>query len=164
MQDVLEKEITGEPITVKLRGTERPLAFQMHAVILYKQKTGDSLFDPKSWPKIDLQTDPERWMAALWAALHQQQPDMSWKAPFTLDELAGLINFDFAETTAITVQIGKALSAYMPKPKPAEPDSPKAPAPGELALIEGSKETARVNSFVSGSGPVPGSASAATSS
>lgn len=164
MQDVLEKEITGEPVLVAICGTERPLAFQMHAVILYKQKTGDSLFDPKSWSKIDLQTDPERWMACLWAGLHQQQPDKSWKAPFTLDELGGLIKFDFAETTAITVQIGKALAAYMPKPKPAEPDSPKAPAPGELALIEGTKETAKVNSFVSGSGPAPSSVSAATSS
>jgi hypothetical protein len=104
----------------------------MHAVILYKQKTGDSLFDPKNWPKIDLQTDPERWMACLWAGLHRQQTDKSWKSPFSLDELGGLINFDFAETTAITVQIGKALAAYMPKPKPVEPDAPNAPAPGEL--------------------------------
>jgi hypothetical protein len=123
--DVLEKEITGGPFTVTIRGTARPLAYSMYAVILYKQKTGDSLFDPASWPRIDLQQDPARWMACLWAGMHEQQADKSWKAPFTIDELGGLIGFDNAGE--ISVAMVKALTQYMPKAK--EQSSPKMEAP-----------------------------------
>jgi len=37
--DVLDREITGEPITVMLAGESYPLAFPMFAVTLYKQET-----------------------------------------------------------------------------------------------------------------------------
>lgn len=126
MADVLEKEITGGPVMVEIRGSLRPLAYPMHNVILYKQQTDDSLFDAKSWPKIDLENDPERWLACLWAGLHEQQPDKSWKSPYTLDELGALV--DFSNAAPISIAMVKALTAYMPKAK--EP-LPNVAAPGE---------------------------------
>jgi hypothetical protein len=127
MTDVLAKEILGEQVTVAIRGSVHPLAYPMHNVILYKQRTGDSLFDAKVWPRIDLQQDPERWLACLWAGMHQQQTDKSWKAPLTLEELGGLI--DFRNAGEISTAMVNALIQFMPR---ADPD-PKAPAPGELA-------------------------------
>lgn len=127
--NLIDREILGKPVTITIRGTERAVAYPMHAVILYKQKTGDSLFDAKCWPLIDLKSDPERWLACLWAGLHEQQTDKSWKSPFTIDELGGLVGFDNAgEISRAMVQ---ALTQYMPKVKDA-PD-PKDAAPGELA-------------------------------
>jgi hypothetical protein len=128
--DVLEKEITGGPVTVEIRGSLRALAYPMHNVIVYKQQTGDSLFAAESWQKIDLQTDPERWLACLWAGSHEQQSDKSWKAPYTLEELGALV--DFGNAAEISIAMVKALTAFMPKAKEV---SPKAPAP-ELVEVE----------------------------
>jgi hypothetical protein len=127
MKTVLDREITGEPVLVSIRGTERPLAYPMHAVILYKQKTGDSLFVGENWAKIELTADPERWLACLWAGLHVQQPDKSWKSPFTLDELGALIAFDNAGE--ISLVMAKALKQYLPKAE----DDPKTQAPADEA-------------------------------
>jgi|SRR5579871_4816717 hypothetical protein len=130
MTDVLTKEIVGEPVTVNIRGSIRPLAYPMHNVILYKQKSGDSLFDSKAWPRIDLEADPERWLSCLWAGLHQQQPDKTWSSPYTIEELGGLI--DFSNAPDITTAMVKALTQFMPR---AKDKNPKGPAPGELAPI-----------------------------
>lgn len=118
--DALEKEITdGGAVVIALRGKEHPLAYPMHAVILYKRETGDSLFDPTAWPKIDLQQDPGRWLACLWAGMHIQQPDNSWKAPFTVDELSALV--DFGNAGGISNKMVEALTRFMPKAKASDP-------------------------------------------
>jgi hypothetical protein len=159
-KDILEKEITGEVVTVEIRGSVRPLAYPMHNVILYKQQTGDSLFDSKSWPRIDLQQDPERWLACLWAGLHEQQSDKSWKAPYTLEELGGLV--DFSNAAAISIEMVKALTVYMPKAKEAIPN---AAAPGTRDLPAQNDATMPVQiSPSSGPAVVPDSVLAATSS
>lgn len=126
--DVLTKEILGEPVTVAIRGRAFPLAYPMHNVIAYRQQTLDSLFDAASWSKIDLKQDPERWLACLWAGLHERQDDGSWKSPFTIDELGALV--DFSNAGEISVAMVKALTAFMPKKEA----SPNAAAPGEPAL------------------------------
>jgi hypothetical protein len=128
MTDVLEKEILGAQVTVEICGSVRPIAYPMHNVIVYKQQTGDSLFDSKAWPKIDLEQDPERWLACLWAGLHQQQSDKNWKAPFTIEELGGLV--DFSNAAEISIAMVKALTAFMPKAKEVLPNA-AAPAAEE---------------------------------
>ena len=124
MTDILGKEITGGAITVEIRGSVHALAYPMHNVIVYKQQTGDSLFDKEAWPKIDLEQDPERWLACLWAGLHERQPDKSWKAPFTIEELGALV--DFGNAAAISVEMVKALTASMPKADPTQKKTPPA--------------------------------------
>jgi hypothetical protein len=126
MNDILDTELTGPQTTVLIRGTQRPLAYPLHAVILYKQKTGDSLFVSENFKKIDLQTDPERWLACLWAGLHQFS-DGKWTAPFSLEELESLV--DFSNSVEISVSMVKALTQSMPKA--AEDADPKEAAPGE---------------------------------
>lgn len=154
MTDVLEKEITGGPVTVLIAGTERALAYPLYAVVLYKQKTGDSLFDPEAWPRIDLKEDPERWLACLWAGLHQQQPDKSWKSPLTLEELGGLV--DFRNAATITLAMVKALTQFMPKAD--KEKDPKVSAAGELPPSEKSPTSAS-----SGLAVAPATASVAKS-
>ena len=147
MTDILEKEITSGPVPVSIRGSIHPLAYPMHNVIVYKQQTGDSLFDTQAWPRIDLQQDPGRWLACLWAGLHQQQSDKSWKAPYTIEELGALV--DFGNAAEISIAMVKALLQFMPKPKD---DAPKAPAPGELAQSE------NTTTISPSSGPEPAAA------
>lgn len=125
MADVLTKEIIGDPILVAIRGSEYVLAYPMHNVILYKQRTGDSLFDPKSWPMIDLQNDPERWLACLWSGLHQKT-DNGWRSPFTIEQLGELV--DFSNAGGISVVMVRALTQFMPKAKDGDVD-PKTAAP-----------------------------------
>jgi hypothetical protein len=123
MRDALEKEIAGDAITVQIRGTERPLAYPMHAVILYKQLTGDSLFVQNAFDKIDVREDPERWLKCLWAGLHVFA-EGKWTAPLTFEELSALI--DFSNAGEISIQMAKAVTQSMPKPDPA---AKKVPAP-----------------------------------
>lgn len=125
--DLLDQEITGLPITVRIRGSERPLAYPLHAVILYKQLTGDSLFAKEVYDKIDLSTDPERWLACLWAGLHEFV-DGKWKVYCTREELGSLI--DFSNASEISIAMVRALTQSMPKVKK-ENSSPKEAAPGE---------------------------------
>lgn len=134
--DVLAKEIAGgDPVTVRIRGTERVLAYPMHAVILYKQLTGDSLFVKESFEKIDLASDPERWFKCLWAGLHQFD-GVKWTVPVTIDELGALV--DFSNASDLSVQMVKAILQAMPKPDPAkskEADSKKELAPQPAAEL-----------------------------
>jgi hypothetical protein len=124
MTDVLEKEIAGgDPITVRIRGSERPLLYTMHAFVLYKQLTGDSLFVQENFAKIDVREDPDRWLKCLWAGLHQFAGG-KWTSPFTLEELGALL--DYSNTGEIAVPMAKALTRSMPK---ADPDARKEPAP-----------------------------------
>ncbi len=143
--DVIERELAGgAPVTVVIAGTARPLRYTMHAVAIYKQLTGDSLFVKENFEKLDLVEDPDRWLKCLWAGLHELQPDRaSWKAPLTLAELGGLI--DFANATPIAEAMARAMMQALPKgssdpkaqplpgaadPRPTSPTSPgSTPAP-----------------------------------
>jgi hypothetical protein len=138
MKDLLQQELTGPPVLVRLKGMQFPLAYPIHAVILYKQKTGDSLFVADSFKKIDLGADPERWLACLWAGLHYQRETGEWKSPFTLEDLQGMI--DFSNAGEISVAMAKALTQSMPRPRKEDTD-PNAGAPAatpapEVSLIE----------------------------
>jgi hypothetical protein len=119
MKDALEKEISGELVMVAIGVSRYPLSYRMYNVILYKQRTGDSLFDPSTWPRIDLQLDPERWLACLWSGLHQQQNDKAWKSPFTMEELGALV--DFSNASEISITMAKAIVQFMPKAKESDP-------------------------------------------
>jgi hypothetical protein len=143
--DALDQEINGAAVTVRIRGTERPLRYALFAVVLYKQLTGDSLFVPANFTKIELTSDPDRWMKCLWAGLHELQPDgKSWKAPFTLEELGALV--DFSNAAEISVQMVKALTQSMPKPRKESDDPKVAPPPSAEDLSQ-----AAVNQPSSGS-------------
>jgi hypothetical protein len=117
--DVLAREITPAS-EVTLHGKVYQLAFPMKAVILYKQKTGDNLFDPKKWKEL---SDPEKLTAAFWAAASIHQPELSYDAVTLL--------LDFSNLPAAEAAIVECLQSYMPKPKPVEGDDPNAPAPSE---------------------------------
>jgi hypothetical protein len=131
MTDALEKQITGEPVTVLIAGTARRLEYRFAAIIAYQEKTGDSLFDRSTYQRIDLAKDPKRWLACLWAGLHEKQPDKSWKAPFTFDELTGLVDLSPENAAEISIAMVNALRSYFPKAK--DEPVPKDAAPGELA-------------------------------
>ncbi len=75
---------------------------------------GDSLFVAETWLKIDLNVDPERWLACLWCGIHERQADGKWRAPFTLAELEEKLGLS-GETRQYTDSIFEALTAWMPK-------------------------------------------------
>lgn len=81
---------------------------------------GDSLIQLVNWWKIR-EDDPERIVLALWAALHEEQADGSWKAPLSLAQLNALL--DFSNVGPIIEAITKALLQYMPKRKEARPNA-----------------------------------------
>lgn len=84
---------------------------------------GDSLFLFDTWRKIDLNLDPERFLACLWAGLHQEE-NGRWRAPFTIDELSGKLGISM-NTRNVQETIFDALAAWMPRPE----NSPNAAAP-----------------------------------
>ena len=119
---------------------------------------GDSLFLFESWLKIDLNLDPERWLACLWCGLHERQTDGSWRAPFTLEDLGEKLGL-CADTRSIGEKMFEALAAWMPKADKDAEKSPNATAPGEPAL------SAKLPpSTDSGPAPVIATGSAATNS
>jgi hypothetical protein len=61
--------------------------------------------------------------------LHEKQPDKTWKAPYTVEELDEVIEFSSARIIARAMV--RALTRYMPKAKEAAPNGP-APAAGSL--------------------------------
>jgi hypothetical protein len=124
-EDLLEKEITGAPVTVTLGGEEYTLAYPISAIILYKQKTGDNLFRRESWQKVAPVEDPERFLACLWAGLQTHHPDMS------IDKLGGLV--DFHNAAELNLAIARAIASYFPQNK--EGADPNAMAP-ELAASD----------------------------
>jgi hypothetical protein len=117
-QDALTAEVTPGSALV-LHGKEYKLAFPFKSVVLYKQKTGDSLFNMESWKKLG---DPENLLAAIWAALAVHHPEL------TYDEVSCLI--DLSNVKAAEEAIVKCLASYFPTPKQAEGSaSPNADAP-----------------------------------
>lgn len=155
-KDVLSQEITGTPVEVTIAGKVCRLTYPMHALILYKQRTGDSLFQQESWSRIDLAQDPERWTALLWAGMHEEQPDGTWKAPFTLSELEKVLNFSNA--IALRPGVLQAIAAWLPRGETsAEETSPNAAAaPGTPVPV------AEIPTNLSGSGLAATDASASS--
>lgn len=119
---------------------------------------GESLFTYESWLRIDLNSDPERWTACLWAGLYELQPDKeTWRVPFTLAELQASLGIS-AETRAIDAKMREAMIAWWPKPKKETPDPNAQPAPGASPVPESPTTVAIATS--SGSTPAPADASA----
>jgi hypothetical protein len=152
VNDVLEKELTGGgPVMVKLGEKEYPLAYPMHAVLLYKQLTGDNLFQGNCWQKIAPMDDPERFMACLFAGLHvyDRQTD-TWHAQLSREELGVLI--DFGNVHDLCIAITRALTRFFPKAKKDAQGESKLPVPPATA---GSAVLPSPNS-----GPAPATTSA----
>lgn len=155
MNEALQQELTGRPpVLVSLGGQDYPLAFPIHAVILYKRATGDNLFDGTCWSKIAPLEDPERFVACLWAGLHQSADDV-WSAPFTVAQLGRLI--DFSNVTPVCEAISKALSSYFPAVDKKEAGKEPAAAGEEpLPAPEAAASSEAASASVSApSGPLP---------
>jgi len=112
--DVLQAEITPGSKLV-LHGKEYQLAFPFKAVLLYKQKTGDSLFDPENLKKLG---QPENLIVAIWAALAIHQPEL------TYDEVSCLV--DLSNIKQAEEALVKCIASYFPEPKPVGADSKNA--------------------------------------
>jgi hypothetical protein len=120
---------------------------------------GDSLANRFSWSRIDLDLDPERWLACLWAGLHQLQPDeKAWKAPMTLGALGGMLPVG-PGLRELSTKMAEALIQHQPRVK--EPDRKNADAPAaqttpapiaETRIVEGPIPEATTST---GSGPGP---------
>lgn len=131
MNELLREELTpGASIT--LGGQSYALAFPMTAVIHYKRLTGDSLFQAESWSRIDMETDPGRFLAALWSAIHGGYAVAGkTEAKPTLEELGSLV--DFRNARAAAKALAETLASYILKRDP----DPNAPAPAaEPATME----------------------------
>jgi hypothetical protein len=106
------------------------LVYNMRAVLLYKQKTGDNLFSGAALHSIGPASDPERFLWCLWAGLQSQQPDV------TRDFLEENVNF--AEASDLLKSIVAAIADDFPEARPANPPEPEtAPAtPPETKVLE----------------------------
>lgn len=113
---------------VKIGGRDLALVYNMRAVLLYKQKTGDNLFSGAALHAIGPASDPERFLWCLWAGLQSQQPDI------TRDFLEENINF--AEASDLLKSIVAAIADDFPEARPANPPEPEtAPATPPEAMI-----------------------------
>jgi hypothetical protein len=130
MNDLLERELTGSaPAGVMLGGENYPLAYPMHAVILYKQLTGDNLCEGECWPKIAPLADPARFVACLFAGLHvYDSKSDEWKSPLTRNKIESLV--DFSNVNDTCAAITRALTRFFPKAAAGKDD----PSQGESAL------------------------------
>jgi len=126
MKDLLQQELTGPQVTVSIAGKEHPISYTMAAAIAYKQATGKSLFSLEESKHISLIEDPERWLACLWAGLHQEDAQGKWVTPISLQELKRL---RIAQSGLVTIDASMwaAFRGDMPKPREDE-TSPNAEA------------------------------------
>lgn len=129
----------------KLKGAEFQRAIQEATLVKLPLDeaagTGDSLLLMHNWWRISLD-DPERIVLALWAGLHQEQPDKSWKAPFTLAELESEKLINMGNVGDFLPQITEALISYIKREtddSEGEP-APNAPAPEAAAPAETNPE------------------------
>ena len=104
--DLLKAEVTPqEPGSdLVLNGKTYRITFPMSAVIRYKQKTGDSLFNIAHVIRID--KDPELLIAALWAGLQEHQPETKY------EDVEKLVNVGTA--VFVSVAVAAALKSYLP--------------------------------------------------
>jgi hypothetical protein len=128
MNSALEQELTGsEPVTVKLGGKEYPLGYPMHAVILYKQLTGDNLFQGGCWNQIAPMEDPERFIACLFAGLQTYDVEHDrWDVPLTRSQIESFV--DFGNANELVLAIARALTRFFPKAKPEAQGESQLPA------------------------------------
>lgn len=145
MNELLQQEI-APPVNVAIGGVYRTIAFPMAGVILYKQLTGDNLFDTSTWQKADLAADPERFLTLLWVGLHVVQ-DGKFVSQISLDELAQQIDYG-PPAGELAVALFKALTRFMPVKKV---PNDQAPAPSETTS-DGAMET-NTGSSTSGEPP-----------
>lgn len=96
-----------EQTSVLIGGVDCAIAYPMHSVELYKERTGDSLLDLRTWEHIRTEVDPTRWLTCLWVGL-QEECDGRWESPFTFEELGGLIGF--GDVARITRVMSKAMA------------------------------------------------------
>jgi hypothetical protein len=80
-------------------------AVQIKCLVDADRGTGDSLFDPLTWRKIDPIRDPERVIAALWAGVQTAQAGVA--------EETLLRAIDLSNAAEITIAIATALSSYI---------------------------------------------------
>src|SRR5882724_11421640 len=93
MNDALQKEL-AKPGVLALGDLEYPFAFPMGAILAYKEKTGDNLFQLENWKKINPAEDPERFLYCLWAGLHAYDPDQGKLVPaLTVDQISAKVDF-----------------------------------------------------------------------
>jgi len=105
------------PKRVSIGGQELSLIYNMRAVVLYKQKTGDSLFAAASLNSIGPAVDPDKFLWCLWAGLQTEHPDI------TRDFLELHINFD--QAADLLRAMVDAIAGDFPEPKPATGNPPE---------------------------------------
>jgi hypothetical protein len=130
---------------------------------LYDAVQGDSLLTSTSWKRIDLDLDPERWLACLWASLHRLSDDgKNWVAPMSLASLGSMIPVG-AGARELSLKMLKALKYSSDQTRKKTPDPNAVAAAGETP--EAANQSG-LSLTPPGSTPVPAaaSASAATSS
>ena len=127
MNDALQKEL-AKPGIITLGGQQYSFAFPMGAILAYKDKTGDNLFQLENWKKINPAEDPERFLFCLWAGLHRYDFEQHKLVPsLTVDEISAVV--DFANVKDLAQAIGDTLNSYFPKSESADPNAVTAESP-----------------------------------
>ena len=128
MNDALRNEL-AKPGKLTLDGQQYPFAFPMGAILAYKEKTGDNLFQLENWKKINPAEDPERFLYCLWAGLHRYDQEEHKLVPaLSVDAIAAVV--DFANVKDLAQAIGDTLNSYFPKAvESADPNAAKAESP-----------------------------------
>lgn len=126
---------------------------------LYDPLQGDSLLTSASWKRIDLDLDPERWLACLWAGLHRLTSDgQRWEAPMSLASLGSMIPVG-PGARELSMKMVEALSYGSVKPRK-EGASPNAGAPAASeAPAQSEPSPSSLSMTLPGSTPVPAAAS-----
>jgi hypothetical protein len=152
-----ESQHTGPSRTISVNDQIECWGFRLYVPI-----NGDSLLTPETWKRIDLDLDPERWLACLWAGLHRLSNDgLKSEPPMSLASLAAMIPVG-ASARALSVKMVEALK-YSSSQPPREDASPNAGAPGVTKEGQPEPYAERPKPALSvtlpGSTPVPAAAS-----
>ena len=104
--ELLKAEVTPQVpgSDLELNGKKYRITYPMSAVLRYKQKTGDNLFNPSHVLKID--EDPELLIAVLWAGLQEHQPETKY------EDVEAMVNV--GTSYLINKAITQALISYLP--------------------------------------------------
>lgn len=161
MNDILSQEITGKADRIVIAGRVCTFSYPMHNTILYKQLTGESLFNVESWNKISFEENYKCWMACVWAGMHEQlppdaeHPEPYWKAPFSFAELEPLI--DMSNAPDVHLAMFTSLTRWMPKKK-----KPASTAEAQKKTAPSSAPEATATPTLECSGPASASISDST--
>jgi hypothetical protein len=124
--DPIAREI-APPTTIRIDGVDHELRYNMRAVLLYKEKTGDNLFLRESLNKIGPADDPEKFLWCLWAGLQSSAPQLTREV---LEEQLML-----GDAAAILKAIFEAIVRSFPEARPGNPPEPET-APASPPAIE----------------------------